>query len=215
MKLVFRFLSGLALTTAMSTAAFATPVLDIASDGTLMGANGVEVNGALYNVTFGDGYFSDSISAFTNAADALAASQALLDQVTLGVFDIADPSVSLLDNGYLVDYLGPFHNVNGCIDRYCYMVTGYSTYLAGEIGYYVNAGTAFNFRPYPEEADADYAELEAFPAVENSMGTGRFYGLYAYTIATWTPTAVPEPEVYAMMLAGLGLIGFAARRNQK
>ena len=27
-------------------------------------------------------------------------------------------------------------------------------------------------------------------------------------------TAVPEPEAYAMMLAGLGLIGFAARRKQ-
>jgi hypothetical protein len=33
--------------------------------------------------------------------------------------------------------------------------------------------------------------------------------------ATAAPaTAVPEPEAYAMMLAGLGLIGFAARRRQ-
>ncbi len=32
---------------------------------------------------------------------------------------------------------------------------------------------------------------------------------------TWTKraTAVPEPEVYAMMLAGLGLVGFAARKK--
>jgi hypothetical protein len=28
-------------------------------------------------------------------------------------------------------------------------------------------------------------------------------------------TAVPEPEIYGMMLAGLGLIGFAARRKFK
>jgi hypothetical protein len=28
-------------------------------------------------------------------------------------------------------------------------------------------------------------------------------------------TAVPEPETYAMMLAGLGLLGFAARRRKK
>jgi hypothetical protein len=26
-------------------------------------------------------------------------------------------------------------------------------------------------------------------------------------------TAVPEPEAYAFMLAGLGLVGFAARRS--
>ncbi|HEY3300578.1 MAG TPA: PEP-CTERM sorting domain-containing protein [Methylophilaceae bacterium] len=28
-------------------------------------------------------------------------------------------------------------------------------------------------------------------------------------------TAVPEPEVYGMMLAGLGIVGFAARRKLK
>lgn len=35
--------------------------------------------------------------------------------------------------------------------------------------------------------------------------------------AKYTPvvTVVPEPEVYAMMLAGLGLLGFSARRRMK
>lgn len=36
---------------------------------------------------------------------------------------------------------------------------------------------------------------------------------FQYTV-NLTTTAVPEPEAYAMMLAGLGLIGFAARRKQ-
>lgn len=32
--------------------------------------------------------------------------------------------------------------------------------------------------------------------------------------ANWQITAVPEPETYAMFLAGLGALGFAARRRQ-
>jgi hypothetical protein len=29
------------------------------------------------------------------------------------------------------------------------------------------------------------------------------------------PTSVPEPETYAMLLAGLGLMGFVARRRKQ
>jgi hypothetical protein len=32
---------------------------------------------------------------------------------------------------------------------------------------------------------------------------------------TFTATPVPEPETYAMLLAGLGLLGFAARRSKQ
>lgn len=39
-------------------------------------------------------------------------------------------------------------------------------------------------------------------------------GNYTLNIAATAATAVPEPEAYAMMLAGLGLIGFVARRKQ-
>ncbi len=31
----------------------------------------------------------------------------------------------------------------------------------------------------------------------------------------WNVSAVPEPETYAMLLAGLGILGFAARRKQQ
>jgi hypothetical protein len=36
----------------------------------------------------------------------------------------------------------------------------------------------------------------------------------AWYIGQGTVAAVPEPETYAMMLAGLGLLGFAARRRR-
>jgi hypothetical protein len=42
------------------------------------------------------------------------------------------------------------------------------------------------------------------------------YGNTNYNVTLTTAsaaTAVPEPEAYAMMLAGLGLVGFAARRK--
>jgi hypothetical protein len=39
-------------------------------------------------------------------------------------------------------------------------------------------------------------------------------GLDAFFVAA-SPTAVPEPESYAMLLAGLGLMGFVARRRKQ
>jgi hypothetical protein len=36
-----------------------------------------------------------------------------------------------------------------------------------------------------------------------------------YSWALWTITPVPEPETYALMLAGLGLVGFAARTRAR
>ena len=59
-------------------------------------------------------------------------------------------------------------------------------------------------------------------AVDNSLGTttemGDTIGLGAnarmrITVGFASTTAVPEPETYALMLVGLGLVGFAVRRR--
>ena len=42
----------------------------------------------------------------------------------------------------------------------------------------------------------------------NSLGRGAGYGITSVTM-------IPEPEIYAMMLAGLGLMGFVARRRNQ
>lgn len=44
---------------------------------------------------------------------------------------------------------------------------------------------------------------------ENSLGARELYGITSVTKPT------PEPKIYAMMLAGLGLMGFVARRRHQ
>lgn len=47
-----------------------------------------------------------------------------------------------------------------------------------------------------------------------SKVTSSLSGGYSGTITTDPVAAVPEPETYAMLLIGLGLLGFAARRRK-
>ena len=53
----------------------------------------------------------------------------------------------------------------------------------------------------------------------DSALTGAYLSGYAYAsnsnIGAWTVTAVPEPETYALFLAGIALVGFAAHRRSK
>lgn len=44
---------------------------------------------------------------------------------------------------------------------------------------------------------------------ENSLGAREVYGIASVT------KSIPEPAIYTMMLAGLGLMGFVARRRQQ
>lgn len=77
--------------------------------------------------------------------------------------------------------------------------------------------------------DATYDVFGATPNVDPTtltglgMGAGTYtlalkvtdtHGTYGVSTTSLTITAVPEPETYAMMLAGAGLVGFAARRQR-
>ena len=59
---------------------------------------------------------------------------------------------------------------------------------------------SFNMTQFGSHVGAGYA---------NAAGRGASYGITSVT------APIPEPEIYAMMLAGLGLMGFVARRRRR
>lgn len=58
---------------------------------------------------------------------------------------------------------------------------------------------------------AFFSNSEASPFTLNLMGTAAAGAIYSGEV---TVTAVPEAETYAMMVGGLGLLGFMARRRK-
>lgn len=163
-----------------------------------MGAKGVDVGGTLYDVTFGDGVLGNSISSFTDSVSASLASQSLIDQVFSGFFD-----TSLGINGISTYYISV--TTAG-------VVTPYSITTVTKRGIVIPVVNTVQSSIGKDQTSA----VQPSTFVESTADT-TLQG--ATTIATWTPsataTAVPEPEAYAMMLAGLGLVGFAARRKQQ
>ena len=60
------------------------------------------------------------------------------------------------------------------------------------------------------EATGDSAHIHTSPSgIFDAAGTG------LWNIGTWTVTPVPEPSEYALLLAGIALVGFAAHRRNR
>lgn len=115
--------------------------------------------------------------------------------------------------------------------------TDSAVFAAGEAGYADNPsgnpfgndiGNGLNFSNAGSVANNSYADGLGFMRINaNASGTipstynpylDEGFGVRAYfdyTSGTVTIAAVPEPETYAMLLAGLGLMGAIARRRRQ
>ncbi len=182
-------------------AAYASPILQVDVNGKLTGATGVDVGGTLYNMECVDGTCAQvfgtcavSSFAFSNQANALAASQALLDQVLLdvaaGQFD-SNPTLTV-----------------GCNDAFlCSTLTPYDIFSGTQFV----ARSAANFSPaaFPNFQD------NALTTVSGSFG----FDLSNEASAVWArwssvPQAVSEPATSAILGMGLLLLISARRRRR-
>lgn len=198
MKKIILVCLGVVMTLCQVARADPTAVIDI--NGKYTGINDLDVNGSLYNVSFMDGTEASvygGIFTFTNSTDAAMAATAIYSALP-SFFPALDADPGLMF---------------GCeADAFaCQIMTAYDFDEFGD--------TAVVSMRNGRESQLIQNGNESF-SFASSGDTTNFYlsNGAAYVWAKWSPSAVipavPEPQTYAMLLAGLGFIGFVTYRKK-
>ncbi len=200
-----RTMKVLAAAATLCAASFTTQAAVLLTDaeGHLTGATGVEVFGALYDVSFVDGSCVDAMNGCDSSADftfgsfgmALSAATALVDQVFL------DGPQGAFDSQPWLTY--------GCGSTaypYCWAMTAY-----GVGGGLVNTVVAGNRTPY----DESYGLYDGPRVAGDSFSrTADMSGSDTQVWAVWTPSGTAEvPEPASAALVGLALAAALGARR--
>jgi len=202
------FLIACLMSIAIPTGVDASPML-VVTDGSLRGARGVAVNGISYDVDFRDApcaaLFSgcDEESDFAFPGDettALAASQALLDQVFL------DSPLSAIFFDTL-PYLT--HGCEGA-GMGCQVVTPYRD--IGSLGVILEVAVAFNSVSFDPLADVSY--LDFLSTSERDTTTIGSLVFAVWSVSASAPSPAPEPGTLACLAIAGGALSLSRRRRR-
>ncbi len=103
---------------------------------------------------------------------------------------------------------GSFLVTEGHVDLWS--IAAVSTFVAT---YDFSGSTGSTSHVFASLAAGDYEYRVS--GIAGSQGTGLSRGLYSITSSLNPVSPIPEPEIYALMAAGLGLMGFVARRRSR
>ena len=141
-----------------------------------------------------------SMEGYGYSSSTLVASATVLSSYYTGLYNFTNQCfITCQENGTFAGATSWLSNTTGVIDLKI------DLYLASGWNYDSNSGTSSNGAAYIDpciEIDPTWALANPGYSISVSPGVGNI-------------ASVPEAETYAMMLAGLGLVGFMAKRRKQ